>query len=78
MSNFRKEKDSYGEVNIPIEKLWGIQTQRSLENFPIGDERIPFPLIHAYTLVKKTAALANTDYIGSNISDEASIYTPPY
>ncbi|MAP24212.1 MAG: fumarate hydratase, class II [Rickettsiales bacterium] len=70
MSNFRKEKDSFGEVNIPTDKLWDIHTQRSLENFPIGNEKIPISLIHAYTLVKKAAALANSDYIGSYISDQ--------
>tara|TARA_B000000565_G_scaffold47499_1_gene31532 strand:+ start:4315 stop:5706 length:1392 start_codon:yes stop_codon:yes gene_type:complete len=70
VSNFRKEKDSFGEVNIPTDKLWDIHTQRSLENFPIGNEKIPISLIHAYTLVKKAAALANSDYIGSYISDQ--------
>ena len=70
MSNYRKEKDSYGEVKIPTDKLWGIRTQRSLDFFPIGDERIPTPLIHAYTLVKKAAALANVDYIDAAICDQ--------
>lgn len=48
-----------GEVAVPAEKLWGAQTQRSLSNFPIGDDRLPPPLIRALGLVKKAAALAN-------------------
>src|SRR6266851_3251250 len=48
-----------GEVAVPAERYWGAQTQRSLENFRIGGERMPVPLIRALALEKKAAALAN-------------------
>ncbi|WP_142849638.1 class II fumarate hydratase [Telmatospirillum sp. J64-1] len=57
--SFRVESDSLGEVKVPDDKLWGAQTQRSLENFRIGGERMPPPLIRALGLQKKAAALAN-------------------
>jgi fumarate hydratase class II len=57
--NDRIEKDSLGDVRVPADKLWGAQTQRSLEHFSIGDDLIPRELIHAYALLKKAAALAN-------------------
>jgi fumarate hydratase, class II len=59
MVDHRTETDSMGAVAVPADRLWGAQTQRSLENFPIGDRRVPFALIRALALVKKTAALAN-------------------
>ncbi len=55
----RTETDSLGAVEVPAEHYWGAQTQRSLENFNIGGERIPAPLIHAFGLQKKAAVLAN-------------------
>jgi fumarate hydratase class II len=48
-----------GEVNVPADKLWGAQTQRSLQNFKIGTERMPDEVIKAFAIVKKAAALAN-------------------
>ena len=57
----RHEFDSFGAIEVPAERLWGAQTQRSLENFPIGDERMPRPVIHALGLVKQAAALTNRD-----------------
>src|SRR2546429_9321624 len=59
ISNIRKEMDSLGPVNVPADKLWGAQTQRSLEHFSIGDDLIPREMIPAYAIVKKAAALAN-------------------
>ncbi len=60
MSNvFRKETDSLGDVNVSADKLWGAQTQRALEHFSIGRERIPPELIHAYAVLKKAAAIVN-------------------
>jgi fumarate hydratase, class II len=56
---FRVEKDSLGPVNVPMDKLWGAQTQRSLEHFSIGDDLIPREMIPAYATVKKAAALVN-------------------
>jgi fumarate hydratase class II len=59
MSEFRKETDSLGEVEVPADKLWGAQTQRSLEHFSIGKDLIPREMITAYAILKKGAALAN-------------------
>ncbi|MCZ7645854.1 MAG: class II fumarate hydratase [Planctomycetota bacterium] len=61
MSAFRIEKDTMGEMQVPNDRLWGAQTQRSLENFRIGDEKMPRALVHALILVKKAAALVNMD-----------------
>ncbi|MGN0796322.1 MAG: lyase family protein [Christensenellales bacterium] len=55
---FRIEHDSLGEVKVPSDKLWGAQTQRSLENFVIG-EKMPYELIKAIVTVKRAAAKAN-------------------
>ena len=59
MSNYRIEIDSLGEVEVPSEKLWGAQTQRSLKNFPIGNDKIPDTLIKAFAIQKKAAAISN-------------------
>jgi fumarate hydratase, class II len=59
VSNTRVEYDSLGQVNVPADKLWGAQTQRSLEHFSIGDDLIPRELIPAYAYIKKAAALVN-------------------
>jgi fumarate hydratase class II len=55
----RTETDSMGAVEVPAERYWGAQTQRSLGNFKIGGERMPLPLIHAFGLQKQAAAVAN-------------------
>ncbi len=55
----RKETDSMGEILVPQDKYWGAQTQRSLENFHIGNEKMPFELIKALVLIKKSAAVVN-------------------
>ncbi|MBS0615426.1 MAG: class II fumarate hydratase [Verrucomicrobia bacterium] len=57
----RKETDSLGTVEVPEGKYWGAQTQRSIENFPIGKEKMPLELIYALALVKKAAALTNCE-----------------
>ena len=59
MDKFRKEKDSIGFVDVPSDKYWGAQTQRSLENFRIGSDIIPIELIHAFAIQKKAAAISN-------------------
>jgi fumarate hydratase class II len=59
MSDTRIEHDSLGPVTVPADKLWGAQTQRSLEHFSIGDDLIPREMIPAYAIVKKAAALIN-------------------
>jgi len=57
----RTESDSMGEVQVPADKYWGAQTQRSFENFKIGTEKMPLPLIRALGVQKKAAALANME-----------------
>ncbi len=57
--NIRIETDTMGEVCVPAEKYWGAQTQRSLENFPIGEDSIPKALVHALGIQKEAAAKAN-------------------
>lgn len=57
--DYRIEHDTMGEVRVPADHCWGAQTQRSHENFPIGTERIPQEVIHAFAVLKKAAALAN-------------------
>ena len=59
MTEIRRESDSLGEVNVPADKLWGAQTQRSLEHFSIGKDLIPREMITAYATLKKAAANAN-------------------
>lgn len=57
----RTETDSLGEMQVPADRYWGAQTQRSLQNFKIGTERVPQPLIRALGIQKKAAALANME-----------------
>jgi fumarate hydratase class II len=59
MTETRLETDSFGPIAVPAERLWGAQTQRSMENFPIGQERQPGAVIRALALVKKAASEAN-------------------
>jgi len=59
MTDIRKESDGLGEVDVPTDKLWGAQTQRSLEHFSIGKDLIPREMITAYAILKKAAANAN-------------------
>src|ERR1700748_1647492 len=59
MANTRTETDSLGAVEVPEDKLWGAQTQRSLEHFSIGQDLIPREMIAAYATLKKAAATAN-------------------
>jgi fumarate hydratase, class II len=57
--NIRSESDSFGPIDVPAEHYWGAQTQRSILNFPIGDERMPVPLVRALGLIKCAAARVN-------------------
>ena len=59
MTETRIETDSFGEIAVPADRLWGAQTQRSLENFRIGGERMPLPLVHALGIIKGAAARSN-------------------
>ncbi len=55
----RTETDSMGEIEVPSDRYWGAQTQRSLQNFRIGTECMPAPMIRALGIQKKASALAN-------------------
>ena len=68
MTEMRKETDSLGVVEVPADKLWGAQTQRSLEHFSIGKDLIPREMIAAYATLKKAAAIANHD--GKRLDDQ--------
>jgi fumarate hydratase, class II len=59
-TGMRREFDSLGDVDVPADRYWGAQTQRSLEHFNIGDDRMPAEVYHAYGYVKKAAARVNT------------------
>jgi fumarate hydratase class II len=61
MSETRIETDTFGPIEVPADRYWGAQTQRSLENFRIGTERMPQPLIRALAIVKRAAAEANLE-----------------
>src|SRR3954471_6280667 len=61
MSQFRTEKDSLGEMQVPTDALWGAQTQRAVENFPISNLRFPRSFIAALGMIKKAAAQTNAD-----------------
>jgi fumarate hydratase, class II len=68
MGNMRKETDSLGVVEVAADKLWGAQTQRSLEHFSAGTDLIPREMITAYAILKKAAAAAN--HAGKRLGDE--------
>ena len=59
MSGVRTETDSFGPIDVPADRYWGAQTQRSLQNFRIGGERMPVPLVRALGIQKRAAAAAN-------------------
>ena len=65
MADIRKESDSLGIVEVPADKLWGAQTQRSLEHFSIGHDLIPREMIAAYATLKKAAAIATKSSLAS-------------
>ena len=68
MNEIRRETDSMGVVEVPADKLWGAQTQRSLEHFSIGHDLIPREMITAYAILKKAAANAN--HAGRRLDEE--------
>ena len=68
--NFRKEYDSLGEVLVGEDRLWGAQTQRSLENFNIGDEKMPQEITHALGIIKLGAARANSRLVPNRMTPE--------
>ena len=60
MTAARQEKDTFGFIDVPSDKLWGAQTQRSIQNFKISGEKQPTEIIHALAQVKKASALVNS------------------
>src|SRR4029077_3121026 len=68
MTVMRTETDSLGVVEVPADKLWGAQTQRSLEHFSIGQDLIPREMVTSYAILKKGAAIANHD--GKRLDDQ--------
>lgn len=69
---YRTEKDSMGEMLVPADKYWGAQTQRSYQNFKIGEEKMPCEIVHAFGILKKAAAGANNEL--GRLSDEKYAY----
>jgi fumarate hydratase class II len=71
MTRTRTEKDSLGAVEVPADRYWGAQTQRSLQNFEIGDERMPDGVIRALAIIKKAAARVNRESgkLAANLAD---------
>ncbi len=55
----RMEHDALGQVDVPSDRYWGAQTQRSIQNFPIGNDKMPIEIIHAFAILKKAAAITN-------------------
>ncbi len=68
--NYRQEHDSMGVVSVPTDRYWGAQTQRSLENFPIGTEKMPVEIIRAFGYLKKAAAQANAQFCPDRMTAE--------
>jgi fumarate hydratase, class II len=70
--NTRTERDTMGTIEVPADKYWGAQTQRSIENFKIGDGRMPIEIIRAFAILKKAAALTNAE-LGMLPNDKAEL-----
>ncbi|MBQ8605623.1 MAG: class II fumarate hydratase [Clostridia bacterium] len=67
--NYKTEHDSMGDILVPADKYWGAQTQRSFENFKIGAEKMPIEIIYAIALIKKAAAVANSELAPLKITE---------
>lgn len=63
-SGFREEKDTFGPIKVPADRLWAAQTQRSMQNFDIArdTDRMPIPIVRAFGILKKCAAKVNIKY----------------
>src|SRR5690242_2480505 len=70
MAEYRIERDSFGEIRVPAERLWGAQTQRSLENFRISGERMPAEIVQALAWVKRACAAVN-EALGALTAEKA-------
>ena len=67
---YRTEHDSMGQIQVPSDKYWGAQTQRSFENFKISHEKMPREIVYAIALIKKAAAVANAKLKPQKITKE--------
>ncbi|HWW43495.1 MAG TPA: lyase family protein, partial [Acidimicrobiia bacterium] len=72
MAETRTETDSMGPIEVPAERYWGAQTERSLHHFSIGEDRIPRPVIRGMAILKKAAALTNRE-LGVLAEDKADL-----
>ena len=72
MPKVRKETDSLGEVEVPADKLWGAQTQRSLEHFSIGKDLIPTEMITAYADLKESRCHTQTMTVSDSVISNTS------
>ena len=70
MAEYRIMQDTMGSIQVPADCLWGPQTQRSLNNFPVGTEKMPRELIHAFAQLKKAAAEVNHTLLPEKITEE--------
>jgi fumarate hydratase class II len=63
-SQFREEKDTFGPIQVPIDRLWAAQTQRSKQNFDIcrDTDKMPIPIVRSFGILKKCAAIVNKKY----------------
>lgn len=63
-SSFREQKDTFGPIKVPSDRLWAAQTQRSMQNFDIArdTDRMPIPIVHSFGILKKCAAKVNLRY----------------
>ena len=68
--DYRIEKDSMGEIRVPADRYWGAQTQRSLENFRIGTEKMPMEIVYAFAVIKQAAARANRTLVPHRMTEE--------
>lgn len=71
---YRKEHDSMGEVLVPADKYWGAQTQRSYQNFPIGNEKMPLEIVRAFGILKLACARANASLVPNRMTNEKLTY----
>ena len=69
-AGMKKCADSFGEIYVPEDRLWGAQTQRSLQNFGAGEEKMPMDIVRAIALIKSAAAEANRDPVPGRMSEE--------
>ena len=77
MAGTRNEKDSFGPIEVPAERLWGAQTERSRRFFRISSERMPIAVVHALALVKRSAARVNAT-LGLLEAKKASVTRRPH